>query len=107
MTLQPKSKRSFLQRLERLLMLHLPLARRSREASSCQYDVQAVQTVLALSLLLLQVRDISINEAWQDAMHLSVPVLAVWDSQGQEVRHCAAQHAIAVPRTWRIFLFQR
>jgi hypothetical protein len=34
----------------------------------------------------LQVRDISTNEAWQDAMHLSVPVLAVLDEQGGEVR---------------------
>jgi hypothetical protein len=34
----------------------------------------------------LQVRDISTNEAWQDAMHLSVPVLAVLDEQGSEVR---------------------
>lgn len=33
----------------------------------------------------LQVRDISTNEAWQDAKHLSVPVLALLDSQGQEV----------------------
>jgi hypothetical protein len=34
---------------------------------------------------LLQVRDISTNEAWQDAMHLSVPVLAMLDAEGQEV----------------------
>jgi hypothetical protein len=33
----------------------------------------------------MQVRDISTNVAWQDAMHLSVPVLAVLDSQNQEV----------------------
>lgn len=33
----------------------------------------------------LEVRDISTNEAWQDAMHLSVPVLALLDSQDQEV----------------------
>jgi len=33
----------------------------------------------------VQVRDISTNEAWQDAMHLSVPVLALLDSQDQEV----------------------
>ncbi|KAF6245564.1 hypothetical protein COO60DRAFT_1650204 [Scenedesmus sp. NREL 46B-D3] len=30
-------------------------------------------------------RDISTNEEWQDAMHLSVPVLAVLDEQGSEV----------------------
>lgn len=44
---------------------------------------------------LLQVRDISTNEAWQDAMHLSVPVLAVLNSEGQEVSQPhRAQHGI-------------
>jgi hypothetical protein len=33
----------------------------------------------------LQVRDITTNEELQDAMHLSVPVLAVLDEQGGEV----------------------
>jgi hypothetical protein len=37
-----------------------------------------------------QVRDISSNQAWQDALHLSVPVLAVMDAQGQEVKSCRA-----------------
>jgi hypothetical protein len=37
----------------------------------------------------LQVRDISTNGEWQDAMHLSVPLLAVLNSQGQEVSHSA------------------
>eukprot|EP00775_Hariotina_reticulata_P013792 gene13792-13913_t len=32
----------------------------------------------------LEVRDISSNEAWQDDLHLSVPVLAVTDEHGQE-----------------------
>jgi hypothetical protein len=44
-------------------------------------------TACALRPCAAQVRDISTNEAWQDAMHLSVPVLALLDSQGQEVRN--------------------
>jgi hypothetical protein len=34
----------------------------------------------------MQVRDISTNQEWQDAMHLAVPVLAVLDRQQGEVR---------------------
>jgi hypothetical protein len=36
-------------------------------------------------LPLVQVRDISTNQEWQDAMHLAVPVLAALDRQGREV----------------------
>lgn len=46
-----------------------------QQVAFCMVDIPA----------LLQVRDISTNEAWQDAMHLSVPVLAVLNSEGQEV----------------------
>ncbi|KAF8065622.1 hypothetical protein HT031_003223 [Scenedesmus sp. PABB004] len=38
-----------------------------------------------LSGATLEVRDIATNAAWQDAMHLAVPVLAVVDEQGNEV----------------------
>lgn len=37
----------------------------------------------------LEARDISSNAAWQDEMHLSVPVLAALTPAGDEVRVCA------------------
>lgn len=51
-----------------------------------------------LHLCAAQVRDISTNQDWQDAMHLSVPVLALLDSQGQEVSRTAVTGAVRLTR---------
>ncbi|WIA36474.1 hypothetical protein OEZ86_007774 [Tetradesmus obliquus] len=55
----------------------------------------------SLSGATLEVRDISTNEAWQDAMHLSVPVLAVLDEQGSEVVLPRPQPRITADRLQR------
>lgn len=47
--------------------------------------MRLVASMLLSAGQLVQVRDISTNQAWQDAMHLSVPVLVALDSQQQEV----------------------
>eukprot|EP00878_Enallax_costatus_P009143 GHUV01009557.1.p1 GENE.GHUV01009557.1~~GHUV01009557.1.p1 ORF type:complete len:148 (+),score=40.88 GHUV01009557.1:322-765(+) len=49
----------------------------------------------------LEVRDISSNAAWQDAMHLSIPVLAVADADGEEVILPRPQPRITADRLQR------